>query len=129
MTGERELDMLLRHMEPVLDDAPYGIAVWSGAALPDGVFATVREAERLTVVAPLAALQAAGQRSEPWARISLTVHSDLTAVGLTAAFANALTAAGISANVIAGYFHDHILVPWDRRNDALAALKALAGHA
>ena len=33
---------------------------------------------------------------------------------------------GISANVIAGYFHDHILVPWGRSADALAALKRLA---
>ena len=85
-------------------------------------FATVAEAEGLTVVAPLAALGG----GEPWARISLTVHSDLAAVGLTAAFATALGREGISCNVIAGMHHDHLFVPWDRRENAMAALRALS---
>ena len=63
---------------------------------------------------------------EPWARISLTVQSDLAAVGLTAAFARALAAEGISCNVIAGVHHDHLLVPWDRRDDAMATLRRLS---
>jgi len=54
------------------------------------------------------------------------VHSSLEAVGMTAALAKALTEAGISANVVAAYHHDHIFVPWARRHDALAALEALA---
>ncbi|MCC6519917.1 MAG: ACT domain-containing protein, partial [Tabrizicola sp.] len=63
---------------------------------------------------------------EPWARISLTVQSDLAAVGLTAAFATALGREGISCNVIAGVHHDHLFVQWDRREDALAALRELS---
>ena len=43
--------------------------------------------------------------------ITLTVHSSLEAVGLTAAFATALGEAGINCNVLAGAFHDHLLVP------------------
>ncbi len=124
--AERDLTALLRGMEPVLHDAAYGFAVWDGGALPLVPFATVAEAEGLTVVADLAALRAVGLRSGPWARISLTIHSDLAAVGLTAAFAAALAGVGISANVIAGVYHDHIFVPWDRRQDALAALQALS---
>lgn len=124
--GERDLAALLRSMEPVLQPSAYGFGVWAGGTLPVVPFATVAEAEGLTVVADLTALQAAGMASEPWARISLTVHSDLTAVGLTAAFAAALTRVGISANVIAGVYHDHIFVPWDRRAEALAALQALS---
>lgn len=126
MTGERDLAVLLRQMEPVLMAEPYGFAVWAGGVLPLVPFATVNEDEGLTVVAPLEALRAAGMVSEAWARISLTVHSDLTAVGLTAAFAGALAKVGISANVIAGFHHDHILVQWDRRQDAMAALQGLA---
>ena len=80
-----------------------------------------------TVIAPHAALQAAGvDPGAEWARISLTVHSDLAAVGLTAAFARALADKGISANVVAGFYHDHIFVPWLRRHDALNALQELS---
>ena len=119
--GEMDLQVLLRTMEPVLFPEPYGFAVWQGP-LPEGVFATVAEAEGLTVVAPLSVLGGGA----PWARISLTVHSDLAAVGLTAAFAGALGRQGISCNVIAGVHHDHLFVQWDRRFDALAALEGLS---
>ncbi|MFN6926056.1 MAG: ACT domain-containing protein [Tabrizicola sp.] len=124
--GETDLNVLLRTMEPVLHPDPYGYAVWSGGVLPFEPFATVAEAEGMTVVAPLAEMRAAGMMSEPWARISLTVHSDLAAVGLTAAFATALGREGISCNVIAGFHHDHLFVQWDRRGDALRALVALS---
>jgi uncharacterized protein len=127
--GERDLAALLRGMEPLLHDAPYGYAVWTGGALPFAPFATVAEAEGLTVVAPLATLKEAGLSSDPWAAITLMIHSDLAAVGLTAAFARALGEQEISANVIAGYYHDHIFVQWDRRFDAIAALRALSRDA
>ena len=124
--AERDLGVLLRGMEPVLMPDPYGFAVWAGGALPFQPFATMAEDEGLTVVADLAAMQAVGMVSDPWARISLTIHSDLAAVGLTAAFASALAAVGVSANVIAGYYHDHIFVAWDQRHAALEALRGLS---
>lgn len=61
-----------------------------------------------------------------WARITLTVHSSLAAIGLTAAVSQALAAGGIPANIIAAFHHDHIFVPWDRRAEALAVLHRLA---
>lgn len=125
--AETDLGVLLRSMEPVLHPEPYGYGVWAGGALAFQPFATMAEDEGLTVVAELAELQAVGIVSERWARISLTVHSDLAAVGLTAAFAGALGREGISCNVIAGYHHDHLFVPWDQREDALAALRGLSG--
>ncbi len=124
--GETDLGVLLATMEPVLHPEPYGYGVWTGASQPVQPFATVQEAEGLTVVAPLAELHAAGMVSDPWARISLTVQSDLAAVGLTAAFAGALGREGISCNVIAGFYHDHLFVQWDRREDAMSALRALS---
>jgi hypothetical protein len=57
------------------------------------------------------------------------VHSALDAVGLTAAFAAALTDEGVSANVVAGFFHDHLFVPEDRRHDAMQTLQDLARRA
>lgn len=124
--AESDLKVLLATMEPVLHPEPYGYAVWTGGVVPVASFATVAEAEGLTVIATLAGMRAAGMASEPWARISLTVHSDLAAVGLTAAFAGALGREGISCNVVAGYHHDHLFVQWDRRDDAMAALWELS---
>lgn len=126
MTAEHDLTLLLRQMRPVLHPDPHGFAV-TGPGAVDTPFALIAEAEGTTVVATLAALDAARlPGAGPMARISLSVHSALTAVGLTAAVATALAARRISANVVAGLHHDHILVPWDRRMAAMAALQALS---
>lgn len=129
MTGEVDLAVLLRSMEPVLDADAYGYGVLPlGTDLPDGLdaFAVIAEPEGKTVVATVKALDHAGVVYQgQWARISLTVHSDLAAVGLTAAFARELALHGISANVVAGYYHDHIFVQWERRTAAMVALTAL----
>jgi hypothetical protein len=118
-----DLRAMLRGMEPVLHAEPYGFTV-QAQAVPSA-FATVAEDEGLTVIAPVSILPAKAH----WARISLRLDSDLSAVGLTAAFAAALAAEGVSANVIAGLHHDHIFVPWDRREAALRALQILARDA
>jgi hypothetical protein len=60
--------------------------------------------------------------------ISLQVHSSLEAVGLTAAVANELAAHGISANVIAGFFHDHVFVSASRTDHALRLLESMSAQ-
>ena len=126
MAGISDLAQLLRSMVPGLAPEEYGFGLSQGQSVP-GAFATIAEDEGLTVVAPVVALQAADLPYQAgWARISLAVHSDLQAVGLTAAIAQALAKAGISANVIAGYHHDHIFVQWARRQEAMEILKGLA---
>ena len=127
MSGEIDLARLLAGLGPRLHPAPHGFAVTSGAPPDIGWTALVREAEGLTVIAPRAALVAAGLPSGPgWACITLQVHSSLEAVGLTAAVSAALAGAGIPANMVAGYHHDHLFVPWARRAEALALLEGLA---
>jgi uncharacterized protein len=129
MTGETNLTLLLHSMAPRLHDQPYAIVV-ANEALPFPVgnaFAMIREHEGTTIVAPSAALAQAGYDVvSEWACITLQVHSSLEAVGLTAAFATALGKVGVSANVIAGFHHDHIFVQWDKRQPAIAALAALS---
>jgi uncharacterized protein len=127
MSGENNLQVLLSMMEPVLDENPFGFV----SLPPDSnllatmiPFALIRENEGVTIVMPLAELEQHSLASEAWAKISLTIHSSLSAVGLTAAIATALSRENISANVVAGYYHDHFFVQWDRRYDALKALAA-----
>jgi hypothetical protein len=122
----RDLDTLIASMEPELQPGAYVFAslphdaVASGA----GIVATFREREGLTVVMEESAAQAAG--GAPLFRaawITLTVHSDLNAVGLTAAFARALGEANISCNVIAAAYHDHIFVPVEEGERAVEVLR------
>lgn len=49
----------------------------------------------------------------------------MEAVGLTSALSNALAEAGISANIVAALRHDHLFVPWDRREEALRCIESL----
>lgn len=132
MTGETDLGRMLAGLEPQLCPVEYGYGLIAGpqAKVPAGLdpTATMREAEGLTVIAPCAALLRHGiPHRGGFARISLHVHSDLGAVGLTAAFSTALARNGLAANVVAGFHHDHIFTDWDRRHEALACLQALAG--
>lgn len=123
----RDLAALLRSLDPLLREGEY--VVCTAAAIPEGLepFAVVREDEGVTLVVGRSAADAHGLRYDFVARcLTLRVHSALDAVGLTAAVSTALADAGISCNVLAGFHHDHLLVPADRADDALKALQALA---
>lgn len=126
MTGETDLARLLAGMAPELRGRDWAYAV--AGAVPAGVtpFATVAEDQGLTLVAPMAALQAVGLAVQgPMACITLRIHSSLAAVGLTAAVSGALAAQGISANMIAGYHHDHIFLPAADADRAMDVLRGL----
>ncbi len=127
----RDLQHLISHMHPVLQDEEWVYVTWpSDAPLPGpthGTFATVMEPEGLSVVLSRAdALSLGLQFSGIFQCITLLVSSSLHATGLTAVVATALAQQQIPANVIAGHHHDHILVPQDRATAALACLKSLA---
>ena len=121
-----DLGGMLAGMAPVLREKPYRFVAHG----PDDdfidllhrTFAMIREDEGMTLVIE-------SRTSDPrplFACITLRVHSDLEAIGLTAAVSNALSEDGIACNIIAGFHHDHLFVPWDRRTDALAQLEALS---
>ena len=98
------------------DETQYGFETAAEAPPIGDAFALIREAEGVTIVRP----------GEGWARITLGIHSSLAAVGLTARVSAALAARGISANMIAAFHHDHVFVPWDRRDEAMAVLRSLS---
>lgn len=121
----RDLSVLLSSMRPVLNDGAYIFATVETA--PHDAIATMRESEGLSVVLPEARARALGIEVDlRFAWITLTVHSALEAVGLTAAVSRALTDAGIPCNVIAGMHHDHLFVPLDTADQALQALNELS---
>lgn len=130
MTGETDLGRLLGALEPHLHPEPFIFCSVDEAAYarlgaaPLGMF---REAEGITAILSQTAADAAGiAYTERWACITLSVHSALAAVGLIAAVSTALAAAGISTNPVAGFYHDHLFVPWDARERAVAVLGTLA---
>lgn len=128
MSGERDLTRLLAEARPVLDPATYAFVTKPGGALPDdpAVIGTFREAEGLTLIAERGWAEREGlPHIFPCRRITLAVHSSLEAVGLMAAIASALAEAGISANPVAGYFHDHIFVPEEKADRALSTIANL----
>lgn len=95
--------------------------------LAGGVLALVAEDEGPTVVATVDEAERRGWPIDfvaAW--LTLDVHSSLEAVGLTAAFSRALADAGIACNVVAGFHHDHLLVPVDCADDAVQILENLS---
>ncbi|MDF9388700.1 ACT domain-containing protein [Vibrio sp. 1151_11] len=130
MTAITDLEVLLQSMSPELVGGSYVFCTVQGA-LADYLHlepvATFQEREGLTLVIEQQKAVAAQLDFESvFSLITLTVHSSLEAVGLTAAFATKLASYGISANVIAGYYHDHIFVQKDKAEKAMAALKEFA---
>ena len=129
MSGVTDLAELLKTMEPALAEGSFVyVSVPEDAlteALLHAAIGLFREAEGVTLILPTSA--AGGlSASPPMRMITLTVHSSLEAVGLTAAVAAALTREGISANVVAAYHHDHIFVPERDAGRAIEALRALS---
>jgi hypothetical protein len=124
-----DLAALLAGMDPELHEGEFLFCSASaGWEVPIGLdpVVTVREAEGVTLVLPADAAESAGLVGTfRCAWITLRVRSALTAVGLTAAVSAALTRDGIACNVVAGFHHDHLFVPSDQADRAMAALAAL----
>ncbi|MFD7316827.1 ACT domain-containing protein [Streptomyces sp. NPDC056652] len=129
MTGESDLRKLLSGMRPRLNPGRYVFTTAEEGGVPAGVtpVVTVAEQEGLTLVVRLEDADTVGLPYDYVAGwITLRVHSALEAVGLTAAVARELADIGLSCNVVAGFHHDHLFVPYERAAEAVAALEALA---
>ncbi len=132
MAGETSLTTLIRSMTPTLNEGAYVFCSLTDATQLQGEqpLGSFQEREGLTVILPhqqAEHLQLEIDYVAAW--LTLEVHSALAAVGLTAAVAGALANAGISCNVIAGYYHDHLFVTHTDGPRALAVLQQLADGA
>lgn len=127
MSGILELERLLSEMNPELIEDEFVFCTVSGSLaqyIEWNPLASFNEKEGLTLVLTKDIASREGlQFKNTYKQITLTVHSSLEAIGLTAAVSNKLASKGISANVIAAYFHDHIFVQSEKAKEALIALK------
>lgn len=130
MSGEKNLSKLLSAMSPVLMAGEFVFCCFEKARYGDHAelqpIAAFSESEGLTLVITRSTADEHNIGYESiFSCITLEVHSSLDAVGLTAAFSGKLGDHGISANVIAGYYHDHIFVQQDQAEIAMTALAEL----
>src|SRR4051812_42080264 len=110
MTGITDLKQALISLKISCDDIEYGFAsVADETAIEyERVLATFKENGRLAVIAPRAYLASKNIQSEgPYAKLTVDAHTSLELVGLTAVMATRLADHGISANVVAAFYHDH----------------------
>ena len=123
-----DLRELLRNLSPARNPGTYVFTTVRDTAGIERTLpvATIREPEGITLVVKQEVADELGLAyTYRAAWITLQVHSGLAAVGLTAAVATALAAEGISCNVIAGYYHDHLFVGVERAEAAMEVLLRL----
>jgi uncharacterized protein len=129
VAGETDLATILSSLRIERRDEPVTVVHRDGPVdLGPGVMAVVLEDEGATVVVTVEEAEGRGWPTgfrAAW--LTVAVHSSLEAVGLTAALADVLASRGIPCNVLAGWFHDHLLVPLDRADEAVRSLESLAG--
>ena len=130
MSGERDLESLLANMQPELLEPEYVFLTFPEGQYGDGLHLSpigmFQEKEGMTlIVCKQSALDNNQVVESSFRCISLKVHSSLEAVGLTAAISKVLADAGISANVVAAYYHDHVFVPSKDAQRAVSLLSAV----
>ncbi len=133
MNAETDLATLIRNLKPRALPATYVFCSLAdanyGALSHTSPLASFAEPEGLTLVLTRESADEESLAYEGTFRcISLQVHSSLEAVGLTAAVTGKLAAHDISANVIAGYHHDHIFVPSRQAEPALRLLENMSSR-
>jgi uncharacterized protein len=126
-TGETDLAKILKTLQPRRNVGDFVFCVVNDFSniKPVDILMSFREAEGSTIIVKK---ELADRLHLPYSFvaswITLSVHSSLAAVGLTAAFSNALAEKNISCNVVAAFYHDHIFVD---KKDAEEAMAVLAG--
>lgn len=125
MSGEKDLQILLKSMKPEHNSGDYvfcKVDKLENLELNDIVM-FFKEKEAITLILKKEIAEKLNlEYSMTMSWITLSVHSSLEAVGLTAAFSKALSDNGISCNVVAAFYHDHIFVG---KNDTEKAIRIL----
>lgn len=128
MTDKRNLVEVLASLNVFCDGIEYGFT-----SIKDGqidfnneILGVFREKEGLTIIAPKPYFEKNNIPHESsYAKLTIETHTSLELVGLTAVLTKKLADNKISANVVAGFFHDHIFVQYGTRQKAIEILNAL----
>jgi len=129
MPGETNLQKLIQGMKPKLNQGEFVFCTLASMQTVNTLvpLCMFQEEEGITVIiSKQKAEDAALSYSVVCAWITLTIHSSLDAVGLTASVSKALTEANVSCNVVAAYYHDHIFVPVQDAQRAMITLEKLS---
>ena len=129
--GETNLNIILKSIDPILNKGEYVFCTIENILRIDfsKIISFIKEENAYSIIIGKEyALQLSLPFSESFAWITLSVHSSLEAVGLTALFSRLLADNGLSCNVVAGYYHDHIFVLHPFAQQAMELLKGLARH-
>ncbi|AXT20838.1 ACT domain-containing protein [Flavobacteriaceae bacterium AU392] len=129
MKRELNLKMMIKSMKPKLNRGTYIFTTLKTIDHIDrsDIICEFKEEEGITLIIQKEKADELNLKYEfvaSW--ITLTVHSSLNAIGLTAEFSRELTKHQISCNVIAGYYHDHIFVNVKDKNKAIEVLENLS---
>ena len=130
----RSAHQMISGMTPVLQPGVFVFVTTNdpdlAASLSEHAISTFREKEGMSILLPADLAEKTTQNVDsPMRCITLNVYSSLEGVGLTAAVATALAEQGIPCNMVAAYHHDHVFVPSDKCDDALAVLLGLQKQA
>ena len=117
----------LKNLNPVLLEGEYVFCTFLSSIYGDhdklNPIASFNEKEGLTLVVKKESAKLNNlEFNDTFKCISLNLISSLTSIGLTALISKVLADNEISANIYAGYYHDHIFVPLEKANDALKLL-------
>ncbi|MBO6503593.1 MAG: ACT domain-containing protein [Kordiimonadaceae bacterium] len=125
MSGEYNLETLIRSMEPVLHPQTYVFVTVPKDfdTKPVKALMQFEEQEGTTLILEQKVAVQAGLPFEfPCRKITLNVHSALDAVGFLARVTTKLAGLGMGVNPVSGFYHDHLFIPEDRAEDAMTAL-------
>ena len=128
-SGEFDLGMLIKSMEPVLCPETYVFVTVENSFNADALspLMTFQEREGATLIVTQQQAEAAGIEHEfPCRKITLNVHSSLGAVGFLARITQRLAKLQLGVNPVSGFYHDHLFVPMDRAEDAMAELRLMS---
>lgn len=131
MPGETNINILLKNMTPKLNEGIYVFCIITTLNGIDAneIIGTFKEDEGITIILKKEiadSLNLSYSYIAAW--ITLTIHSSLDAVGLTAAISSALAKENISCNVVAAYYHDHIFVDHGDAEKAISILNLISSN-